>query len=65
VRVLPVSDSETVAAMRLVFERLKIVIEPSSAVVLAAILRYRERFAGLRVGAILSGGNVDLDCLPW
>ncbi|MBS0487690.1 MAG: pyridoxal-phosphate dependent enzyme [Proteobacteria bacterium] len=65
VQVLPVSDAETVAAMRLVFERMKIVIEPSSAVVLAAITRYREHFAGKRVGAILSGGNVDLDRLPW
>ena len=65
VEVLQVSDAQTVAAMRLVYERLKIVIEPSSAVVLAAILRHRERFAGLRVGAILSGGNVDLDRLPW
>jgi threonine dehydratase len=63
--VLPVSDAQTIAAMRLVFERLKIVIEPSSAVVLAAMLRHRERFAGLRVGAIFSGGNVDLDRLPW
>jgi threonine dehydratase len=65
VEVLPVSDAQTIAAMRLVFERLKIVIEPSSAVVLAAMLRHRERFAGLRVGAILSGGNVDLERLPW
>jgi threonine dehydratase len=65
VEVLPVSDAETIAAMRLVFERLKIVIEPSSAVVLAAILRHSERFANLRVGAILSGGNVDPDAMPW
>jgi threonine dehydratase len=65
VRVLPVSDAETVAAMRLVFERMKIVIEPSSATALAAVLRYREHFAGRRVGVILSGGNVDLDHLPW
>ncbi|MBU6198112.1 MAG: pyridoxal-phosphate dependent enzyme [Xanthomonadaceae bacterium] len=65
VQVLPVSDTETIAAMRLIFERMKIVVEPSSAVVLAAILRHRERFAGLRVGAILSGGNVDLQQLPW
>ncbi len=65
VEVLPVSDAETIAAMRLVFERMKIVIEPSAAVVLAAILRHRECFANLRVGAILSGGNVDLDHLPW
>lgn len=65
VEVLPVSDAETIAAMRLIFERMKIVVEPSSAVVLAAILRHRERFAGKRVGAILSGGNVDLDTMPW
>jgi threonine dehydratase len=65
VRVLPVSDAETVAAMRLIFERLKLVVEPSSATVLAAVLRHREHFAGKRVGLILSGGNLDLDKLPW
>ncbi len=65
VQVLPVSDAETIAAMRLIFERMKIVVEPSSAVVLAAILRHRDHFAGRRVGAILSGGNVDLDAMPW
>ena len=62
--VLLVSDAETVAAMRLVWDRLKVVIEPSCAVPLAAVLKHRERFAGLRVGIILSGGNVDLDALP-
>ncbi|HBD20361.1 MAG TPA: serine dehydratase, partial [Arenimonas sp.] len=60
VRVLLVSDAETVAAMRLVWSRLKQVIEPSCATVLAAVLRYPEHFAGKRVGLILSGGNVDL-----
>jgi len=65
IRVLPVSDAETVAAMRLIFERLKLVVEPSSATVLAAVLRHHEHFAGKRVGLILSGGNVDLDHLPW
>jgi threonine dehydratase len=65
INVLPVSDAETIAAMRLIFERLKLVIEPSSATVLAAVLRHREHFAGKRVGLILSGGNVDLDRLPW
>jgi threonine dehydratase len=65
VRVLPVSDAQTIAAMRLVFERMKIVIEPSSATALAAVLRYSEYFAGRRVGLIMSGGNVDLDHLPW
>jgi threonine dehydratase len=65
VRVLLASDAETIAAMRLIWERLKIVIEPSSAVTLAAVLRHRDEFAGRRVGIILSGGNVDLDQLPW
>jgi threonine dehydratase len=64
VAVLLVSDSETLAAMRLVWERLKILIEPSCATVLAAVLRYPDRFAGRRIGLILSGGNVDLDALP-
>lgn len=63
--ILLVSEAEVVAAMRLVYERLKAVIEPSCAVPLAAILRHPERFAGKRVGVILSGGNVDLDALPW
>ena len=61
VQVLLVDDAETMAAMRLVWERLKILIEPSCATVLAAVLRHRERFAGQRVGLVLSGGNVDLD----
>ena len=65
VTVLTVADHETIAAMRLIFERLKLVVEPSSAIVLAAILKHRERFAGQRIGVILSGGNVDLDALPW
>jgi threonine dehydratase len=49
--------------MRLLFSRLKQVIEPSSATVLAALLAHRERFAGMRVGVVLSGGNVDLDAV--
>lgn len=65
VRVLPVSDGRTAAAMRLIWEHLKLVVEPSSAVVLAALLHQRQQFAGRRVGVILSGGNVDLDHLPW
>ncbi|TXK62540.1 pyridoxal-phosphate dependent enzyme [Alkalisalibacterium limincola] len=65
VEVLLASEAEIVAAMRLVWERMKLVIEPSSAVPLAAILRNRGLFAGRKVGVILSGGNVDLDQLPW
>lgn len=64
VEALVVDDADTVAAMRLVWTRMKQLIEPSSATALAAVLRHRERFAGLRVGIILSGGNVDLDALP-
>lgn len=58
------SEAEIVRAMRLIWERLKLVVEPSAAVPLAMVLRERERFAGRRVGVILSGGNVDLDALP-
>jgi threonine dehydratase len=61
VQVLRVDDAETMAAMRLVWERLKIMIEPSCATVLAAVLRHPDIFAGRRVGLVLSGGNVDLD----
>ena len=63
--VLLVEEAEIVDAMRLLWERLKLVIEPSGAVVLAALVRHRERFKGREVGVILSGGNVDLDRLPW
>ena len=59
------SEAEIIAAMRLIWERLKQAVEPSAAVTLAAILRAPERFRGKRVGVILSGGNVDLDTLPW
>lgn len=64
VEVLLVEEDEIVAAMRLLWERLKIVVEPSSATVLAAVLRHRERFTGQRVGLILSGGNVDVENIP-
>lgn len=63
--ILCVTESEIISAMRLVWERMKIVIEPSAAVPVAALLKSPELFAGKRVGVILSGGNVDLDSLPW
>lgn len=63
--ILLASEDEIVAAMRLLWERLKILVEPSAAVGLAAVLREPGRFAGRRVGIVLSGGNVDLDALPW
>ncbi len=58
--ILTVSDEEIIAALKLVYERMKIVIEPSTAVPLAALLKNKELFAGKRVGIIFSGGNVDL-----
>ncbi|WWW35885.1 pyridoxal-phosphate dependent enzyme [Stenotrophomonas rhizophila] len=63
--VITVADSATVAAMRLLWQVLKQVVEPSSAIAPAAILATPQRFAGQRVGVVLSGGNVDLDALPW
>ncbi len=58
--ILLVSEDDIKAALRLVLERMKIVVEPSCVVPLAAVLKYPDRFAGLRVGIVLTGGNVDL-----
>ncbi len=63
--ILRTSEQEIIDAMRLTFARMKIVIEPSCAVLLAAILRNPDVFRGRRVGVIITGGNVDLDKLPW
>ncbi len=63
--ILLASEAEIIAAMRLIWDRLKLVVEPSAAVPLAAVLRQPALFAGRRVGIILSGGNVDLDQLPF
>ena len=63
--VLVVSEKEIVDAMKWIWERMKIIIEPSSAVAVAAVIRNKEKFKGKRVGIILTGGNVDLAKLPW
>ncbi len=63
--ILTTSEAEIIEAMKLTWKRMKIVMEPSCAVPLAAILRNPEVFRGKRVGVILTGGNVDLDKLPW
>ncbi len=60
-----VNEAEIVAAMRLVWERMKIVIEPSAAVAVAAVIARKAEVTGARVGVILSGGNLDLGSLPW
>ncbi len=63
--ILTASDQEIIDAMKLTWKHLRVVMEPSSAVPLATILKNRDVFAGKRVGVIITGGNVDLDKLPW
>lgn len=63
--ILTVEEETIIRAMKLIWERMKIVVEPSSAVPLAAILENPSRFRGKKTGIILSGGNVDLNKLPW
>jgi threonine dehydratase len=65
VEIITVSDGETIAAMKLLWQALKLVVEVSSATVFAAVLKQRDRFVGRRVGLVLTGGNVDVDALPW
>lgn len=64
-RIVTVSDEEIISAMRLVWERMKIIIEPSSAVPVAGLLTKKVELKGKRAGVIISGGNVDLASLPW
>ena len=59
------TEEQIIDAMKLTWKRMKIVMEPSCAVPLATILANPETFRGLRVGVIITGGNVDLDNLPW
>ncbi len=63
--IVTVGEADIVAAMRLLWQRAKLLVEPSAAVPLAALLSGALRAPGLRVGVILSGGNLDLDKLPW
>ena len=63
--ILTVSEANIVKAMSLVWERMKIIIEPSSAVPLAAIIQHQAFFHHKTIGIIISGGNVDFDHLPW
>lgn len=64
-RIIRVEEDEIVSAMRIIWERLKIVCEPSSAVAFAAVVKNKQEFIGKKVGVILSGGNVDLGQLPF
>jgi len=59
--IITVNDKEIIQAMRLIWERMKIIVEPSSAVPLAAVLKKKEKFTGKKIAIIISGGNVDLE----
>jgi threonine dehydratase len=59
-KIITVSDVEIISAMRMLWERLKVIVEPSAAVAFAAVLKEKERFRNKNVGIIISGGNVDL-----
>jgi threonine dehydratase len=63
--ILTVEEESIIRAMRLIWERMKIIVEPSGAVPLAAVLEHPDLFNGKKVGLILSGGNVDLQDLPF
>lgn len=63
--IITVEEASIIKAMKLVWERMKIIIEPSSAVPLAAVLENKNRFRGMKIAIIISGGNVDLNKLPW
>jgi len=63
--IITVTEQQIIDAMRLVWERMKIIIEPSSATVLAVVLANKKQFAEKNVGLIISGGNVDLNNLPF
>ncbi len=63
--IIRVEEAEIIAAMKLIWERMKIIVEPSSAVAFAALLSDKERFKNKKVGIIISGGNVDLSKLPF
>ena len=63
--ILRVTETRIIQAMHLIFERAKLVVEPSAAVTFAALLEHSQNFTNKKIGLILSGGNVDLDQLPF
>ncbi len=63
--IITVDEEAIIHAMRLIWERMKLIVEPSSAVALAAVISKRDQLKGQKIGLIISGGNADLDHLPW
>ncbi len=64
-RIITVSEAGIISSMKFIWERAKIIIEPSAAVAVAALWEWKCDLTGMSVGVILSGGNLDLDRLPW
>ena len=63
--VVTIPQREIIDAMRMIWECMKIIVEPSSAIAFAAVLKDNDKFQNKKVGLIFSGGNVDIDDLPW
>ncbi len=63
--ILTIEEKDIIDSMKLIWETMKIIVEPSCAITLAAILKNKRLFLGKKVGLIISGGNVDLKSLPW
>ena len=63
--ILTIEEQDIIDSMKLIWETMKIIVEPSCAITLAAIFKNKRIFQGKKVGLIISGGNVDLENLPW
>jgi len=63
--IIILTEIEIIESMKMIWERMKIIVEPSCAITLSAVLKSKELFKGKKVGLIISGGNVDLEKLPW
>ena len=63
--IFTLSEKDIVKSMKLIFDRMKIIVEPSCSIGLAAVLKNKTKFIGKKIGIILSGGNIDLNKLPW
>ena len=63
--IIPIAEKDIINALRMIWERLKIIVEPSCSIALALIIKNKQLFKGRNVGLIMSGGNLDLDNLPW
>ena len=63
--IIPIAEEDIINALRMIWERLKIIVEPSCSIALALIINNKQLFEGRNVGLIMSGGNLDLDKLPW